>query len=189
MGGNYTAGPDNTNVGQNSMVSGGSGNFIANSSDSVSLFNSTDAIVVEDNFFGVNLDSDSEIESNMINLQDKVKIYSDGHGALTPRVLRVTADFVVDGTYSIYEIDLDTGSGGLPGFNITATWDAVAYPVTVTFKMVSNAGARAFYIDDMTSPPSSPAQTIDGNSMPYTTGMLVYDSITAYSNGTNIFII
>lgn len=185
MGGNYVQGPDNTNVGQDSMVSGGSGNYISNSAESVEVFNSTDLVVngVE-NFLGVNLDSTSEVLSDMINLQDKVKIYSDGVGALAPRVLRVTSDFTVDGKYAIYEIDLDT-----VGVAITCTWDAVLYPVQVVFKIVANTSNIAFYIDDQTSPPSSPPQTLDGNSLPYDTGLLTYESITVYSNGTNLNII
>ena len=184
MGGNYTGGPDNTNVGQESLITGGNKNFIANSSEDIVLMNSDNVQVVGvENFVGANLNEDSEVADDMINLQDKVKIYSDGHGALAPRVLRVTSDFTVDGKYSIYEID--TGTAGLA---ITATWDAVAYPVEVTFKMIDDSGG-GLSIDDMSSPPSSPPQTIDGNTMPWVTGLLTNDSITVYSNGTNLYII
>jgi hypothetical protein len=178
MGGNYVQGPDNTNVGQDSMVSGGSGNYISNSAQSAELFNGTDVVVNNvSNFMGVNLTKTSEVSSNLINLQDKVKVYSDGHGALGPRVLRVTSDFTIDGKYSIYEIDLDS-----TGVAITCTWDVYTYPIQVEFKIVSNTGSYAFYIDDN----NSPVTTIDGNAMPYTTGMATNDAKIIYSNGTTL---
>ncbi len=94
-----------------------------------------------------------------------------------PVVTRVTSDFTVDGRTAIYEIDLDT-----TGIAFTCTWDAVAYPIQLTFKCVANTSVANFSID-------GGAATIDGNASPYVTGMATYDSITVYSNGTNLFII
>jgi len=185
MGNNIVQGPNNTSYGNDSMIVGGNNNFISNSAESVAILNSTELTVVgESNFLGVNLSVDSEVGSNMINLQDNVKIYSDGMGAIKPRVLRVTADFTVDGTYDIYEIDLDS-----IGVAITANWDVAAYEHKVTFKIVANTYNIAFYIDENNSPPVSPPPQIDGNALPYDTGMITYESITVYSNGTNLYII
>ena len=58
----------------------------------------------------------------------------------------------------------------------------VAYPIQLTFKCVANTSVANFSID-------GGAATIDGNASPYVTGMATYDSITVYSNGTNLFII
>ena len=180
-GDNINIGPNNTNYAEYSAIIGGNNNFIGNKSQSVTLINSENALVVtEENFLGVGLDENSEVDSNMVNLMDKVKIYSDGHGALAPRTLRVTEDFTIDGKYSIYEIDTS-----IIGVAITCTWDAVEYPIEVTFKMIDSTSG-SLIIDDMTSPPSSPPQTIDGNSMPWNTAMITNDSLIVYSNGTNL---
>ena len=95
-----------------------------------------------------------------------------------PVVTRVTSDFTVDSRTAIYEIDLDT-----TGIAFTCTWDAVAYPIQVVFKIVSNTGAYAFSISE------SGGGTIDGNASPYATGLTTYGSLTVYSNGTNLYII
>jgi hypothetical protein len=102
-----------------------------------------------------------------------------GHvmGALRPNVSAVTTDFTIDGKYQIYEIDLDT-----TGIDITCTWDAVAYPYQITFKIVSNTSALDFIIN-------GGAATIDGYATPFTTGLITWESLTIYSNGTNLRII
>jgi hypothetical protein len=167
------------------MIIGGSNNFIDDNSSNVELFNSVGVETANiDNFMGVNLDANSTVVSNAINLADSLIIYSDGLAASKPRVLRVTSDFTVDGSYSIYEIDLDS-----IGVDITCTWDAVATVCQVVFKVVSNTGGLDFIIDDISSPPSSPPQTIDGQSLPHTTGLIENESITVYSNGTNLKVI
>jgi len=96
---------------------------------------------------------------------------------LKPVITPVTADFTIDGKTSIYEIDLD-----VTGIGITCTWDAVAYPIQVVFKIVSNTSAVDFFID-------CGLVTIDGNVSPYTTGLITNDSLTVYSNGTVLYII
>jgi hypothetical protein len=102
-----------------------------------------------------------------------------GHSVapLKPVITPVTADFTIDGKTSIYEIDLD-----VTGIGITCTWDAVAYPIQVVFKIVSNTSAVDFFID-------CGLVTIDGNVSPYTTGLITNDSLTVYSNGTVLYII
>lgn len=94
-----------------------------------------------------------------------------------PVVTPVTEDFTVDGRTAIYEINLDT-----TGIGITCTWDAAAYPIQVVFKIVSNTSGVSFIID-------GGAATIDGNASPFTTGLVTYESLTVYSNGTNLNII
>jgi hypothetical protein len=155
---------NNTNYSPSSEIIGGNGNFIPPAVESFVLINSENYVATTD-------------DSNTTRI-------GGSQQAITPNVLRVTSDFSVDGMYQIYEIDLDT-----IGVDITCTWDAVAYPYQVTFKIVSNTSALDFIIDDMTSPPSSPPQTIDGSSLPFTTNMVTYDAITIYSNGTNLNVI
>ena len=102
------------------------------------------------------------------------------NGLVAPRpgILAVTADFTINGLYSIYEIDLDS-----TGIDITCTWDAATYPIEVTFKIVSNTSALNFIITE------SASGTIDGNATPFTTGLITWESLTTYSNGTNLRII
>jgi hypothetical protein len=173
----FKIGDSNTNLGTNSTILGGSGNFIAFGASFISLINCT-GVVVEGNvtnFAAIGL-SNTRIDSTYSNTIETI--------ADKPKILRVTSDFTIDGNYDIYEVDLD--SIGVP---ITCTWDAVAHPIQVVFKIVSNASGMAFTIDDITSPPSSPPQTIDGNSLPWISGLVTYDSITVYSNGTSLNII
>ena len=94
-----------------------------------------------------------------------------------PVITPITEDFTIDGKTSIYEINLD-----VTGIGITCTWDVVAYPIQVVFKIVSNTGAYVFSIDGGVA-------DVDGNASPYATGLVSYDSLTVYSNGTNLNII
>jgi hypothetical protein len=155
---------NNINYSPSSEIIGGSGNFIPPVVESFVLINSENYAATTD-------------DNNTTRI-------GGSQQATQPNVLRVTSDFTIDGLYQIYEIDLDT-----IGVDITCTWDAVVYPYQITFKIVSNTSALDFIIDDMTSPPSSPPQTIDGSSLPFTTNMVTYDAITIYSNGTNLNVI
>lgn len=106
-----------------------------------------------------------------------------GHtmGAVKPRINFVTGDFTIDGKYSIHEIDLDA-----IGADVNCTWVASTFPIQQIFKITNNTGAWNFVI---TTDPLPTAVTIDGNAIPYTTGLVTYDSLTVYSNGTNFNII
>jgi len=183
--GNNVIGEGNYSLGESTMIIGGSNNFIDDNSSNVQLFNSNNVETANiDNFMGVNLDANSTVVSDAINLQDTVLIYSDGLAAIKPRVLRVTSDFTVDGSYSIYEIDLDS-----IGVDITCTWDVAAYPIQIVFKITSNTGGLNFIIDEVSSPAMSPPPTIDGNALPFSTSLVTWESLTVYSNSLFLRII
>ena len=133
------------------------------------------------------MSSTSEVSSNSINFYDTVKIFGGADGgmaAIKPRVLEVTSDFTIDGNYSIYEVNLDS-----IGTDITCSWDIVAYPIEVTFKIVSNSGNYDFVITDISSPVLSPPSLLDGQPLPYTTDLIENEAVTIYSNGQNLHII
>lgn len=102
-----------------------------------------------------------------------------GHSlaAIKPVITSVTDNFTIDGRTAIYEVDLDA-----IGVGITCTWDVAAYPIQVVFKITDNTSGAPLIID-------CGAATIDGNASPWTTGLVTYDSLTIYSNGTNLNII
>ena len=171
--GGYKYGDSNNQYGTDSGILGGSANYIANGADNIQLVGCVGVVVNGDveNFIGVNL-TNRVIDSSYSN--------STIVGKQNPRILRVTADFTIDGLYDIYEIDLDTA-----GLNITCTWDVDIYPIQVSFKMYSNTSALDFIIDDV----NSPTTTIDGNALPFTTGLITYESLTVYSNRLKLNII
>jgi hypothetical protein len=182
---NEVTGSGNYTLGESTKILGGSGNFINDTSSNVEIINSTSVFADSiDNFMGVNLDSSSVIESDMVNLQDTVVIYSNGLAAVKPRVALVTSDFTIDGTYSIYEINLDTIR-----VDITCYWDVATYPIQIVFKIVSNTGGLNFIIDETSSPAISPPPTIDGNVLPFSTGLMTNESLTVYSNSLTLRII
>jgi hypothetical protein len=166
----FKIGDSNNNLGTNSTILGGSGNYIAFGADSVSLQGCTGVVVNGDvrNFTGVNL-VNRTIDSTFSN--------SSILGKNKSKVLRVTESFTIDGLYDVYEIDLDS-----IGVAITCTWSVATYPIQVEFKIVSNAGSYAFTIDDN----NSPVTTIDGFPLPYPTGMATNDAMTVYSNGSTL---
>lgn len=177
-GDSFTKGDSNTNLGNASMVMGGSGNFIAASAESIILQNCTNVLVGSDveNFMGVGL-SDLAIDNTYSN----TTLIGNPVGAIKPRTLQVTGDFTIDGKYQIYEIDLDTAAA-----DINCTWVAATYPIQVVFKIVSNTGGYDFII---TTDPLPTGMLIDGNAIPYTTLLTTNDAIKVYSNGTNLYMI
>lgn len=169
----FKYGDSNNQHGTNSGILGGQQNYIAFGADNCHLIGCENVVVAGNvvNFVGVNL-TNQYIDYTFSN-QTII-------GKNDPRILRVTADFTIDGLYDIYEIDLDS-----IGVGITCTWPVTDYPIQVTFKIYANTSALDFKIDDN----NSPSSTIDGNALPYTTGLVTYKAITVYSNGTTLHII
>ena len=183
--GNNVIGEGNYSLGENTMIIGGSNNFIDDQSSDVQLFNSTGIETANiDNFMGVNLTSTSTVISDAINLQDSLIVGVNGVQRFRPHIETISADFTIDGLNTIYEINLDS-----IGVDITCYWDVAAYPIQVTFKIVSNTGGLNFIIDETSSPAMSPSPTLDGNALPFTTGLVTYESITVYSNSLTLRVI
>jgi len=169
----FKIGDSNNNLGENSTIMGGSANYISFGANNVHLVGCTGVVVNGDvrNFTGTNL-VNRVIDSTYNN---KTEI-----GKQAVRVLAVTADFIIDGLYDVYEIDLDAS-----GIAITCTWDVWNYPIKVVFKIVSNTGVYEFTIDDN----NSPSTTIDGSAMPYTTILDTNGKLTVYSNKSKLYTI
>jgi hypothetical protein len=167
------------------MIIGGSNNFINDASSNIQLFNSEGVEVNTpvSKFFGVNLDSTSVPAEDTINLANHIVIGVNGIERFQPHVATaVTADFTIDGSHMIYEINLDT-----IGVDITCNWDAITYPIQVTFKIVSNTGGLNLIINDSSG--FSPPLTLDSVAMPVSLLLATNDAMTIYSNGVKLYII
>lgn len=112
------------------------------------------------------------------NTYNDMMVVGSKMGAVAPNVSQVTGNFTVDGKYSIYEIDLDTIAGA-----VTCTWDAQLYGLQIGFKITNNAGVYAFNLVE------SGGGTVDGNPVPYTTGLATNGALIVYSNGTDLKIL
>lgn len=170
LGGQSEAGIVN---GRMSNIIGGSNNYIAEGADSVLLINCTNVTVQGDvtNFVGIGL-------SNTIIIgADSGKTINNSYVAPpTNQTLLVQGDFTIDGTYTNYLIDTSiTGTGGVP---LICTWPVAYTGLQITFKIIDATGGFQITSDDT-------ALTIDGNALPYTTGLLLYDSLTVFMNSIN----
>jgi len=96
--------------------------------------------------------------------------------SIRPNVGTVTGNFTIDGKYQVYEIDLDT-----IGVGVTCTWDATAFPIRVTFKIINNSYSAPFTISNTSG------GGIDGTPSPYITGMVSMESRTYYASGTELY--
>ena len=178
---NITKGGSNQNTGSNSMVVGGNNNQVTQTSDSVAIINSNNAIAsTVSNFFGVGLTKSSKVLSNTANLYNQIIVDSSGFKKMGLKYTTVYSDFTVDGSYTLYYVNTNYF-----GLAVTATIDASAYPgMTVTFKMIDNAGGT-LYIANGSSPPGK----VEFVSSPYNTGLNIGDSLTIHSDGTNLYVI
>ena len=180
---NITKGENNYNTGSQSILIGGSGNVISQTSDSVALFASNNANVSGvENFFGVGLSKTSSPVSNSANLFDSVKITSSGVEKFKQAYSEVDSDFTIDGTKTIYYINLNTF-----GFDISCSWDPAKHSgMTITFKIILN-----------TSPPldlilvniGSPPGKVEGSVGSKIILSSYSDSVTVHSDGINLNII
>lgn len=173
------SGENNYSNSPNSLIVGGSGNFITEESESVMLIGSTDVQPTEsiENFFGVGLSSSSEVISNEVNLFNNFRVTNLGVLPFVQVAQTMNADFTVDGSVRVYLIDLDS-----IGVDVTCFWNPANYPIQLTFKIVSNTGNLNFIID-------ASGQTIDGFASPFTTGAIENDSYEIISDGNNLYII
>ena len=145
---------------------------------SIQLINCQRVVVESDvvNFTGVGL-SDVTIDSTYSNTTQ----IGNPVGATKPNINFVTGDFTIDGKHSIHEIDLDA-----IGAAVNCTWVASLFPIQQIFKITNNTGVWNFNI---TTDPLPTTITIDGAALPYTTGLTTNQSLTVYSNGTDLKII
>lgn len=158
LGGQSEAGIDN---GRMSNIIGGSNNFIAEGADSVLLINCTNVTVQGDtsNFVGIGLSNTTIIGA------DSGKTINNSYVAPpTNQTLSVLNDFTIDGRYTTYLIDTLNG-------DITCTWPETLKGLEITFKIIDDT--NDFYITS-----DNLFLTIDGNVLPYNTGLILYDSLT-----------
>lgn len=158
--------------------------------DSVILINCNNTVVKADvdNFTGVGLTSSSVPASNSTNLHDSVKISKEpGQLYATTSVyqkaqridsITKSSDFTEDFSRGIVYIDISAN-------NVTCTWDTTKgsnWCVTYVIKAIS--GSYKFYITTDTG-----TETLSGNTLPFDTGAVLYQSLTIHYNGTNLYII
>jgi hypothetical protein len=154
-------GLNNTVAGRFSNITGGSGNFIAEGAENVQLINCTNVSVQGDvtNFVGIGLNGNT-----IIGLDSNKTINNTYVAPPTTKTLSVTDDFTIDGTYSTYLIDTFSGT-------IACTWPDSFKGLEITFKIIDDTINFIITSDNLTL-------TIDGNLLPYTTGLVLYDSLT-----------
>lgn len=138
----------------------------------VHLLNCSGVVVNADveNFIGVGLTNvvRDYAYSNLFEIGSTV-IHRDG-------VVQVSYSRSAEYAYSVYLIDTAAG-------DVTFTIDPVAFSgMTLVFKVIN--ASHNFILAETTG-----VGTIDGNAMPYTTGLTIYDSISVISDGTNFYII
>jgi hypothetical protein len=170
LGGN---GEEGINNGRLSNIFGGSNNFIANGARGILLVNCTDVTVQGDvtDFVGIGLSN-----TTIIGIDSGKTINNTYVAPPTSKTLLVQNDFTIDGTYSTYLIDTSITGGA--GLNLICTWPVAFTGLEITFKIIDATGGFEITSDDT-------ALTIDGNALPYNTGLVLYDSLTVFMNNIN----
>lgn len=184
MNGNTVNGDANVCQGNNSSISGGSNNFIAQAANNIQITNSVGAVIPNtiNNFVGVALESTSTLTSDAINLMDAVQIFkTDGvatanivMGAQINKSKLIEADYTIDGGYSFFYVELST-------ININITIDPTLFTdYEFTFKRLDASGYLVTLLG---------TGTLDGVPLPTNIIMAQYDTLKIKSDGTNLFII
>jgi hypothetical protein len=156
--------------GRFSNIIGGSGNFIAEGADSVLLINCENVTVQGDvsKFVGVGLSNTTIIGT------DSGKTINNSYVAPpVQNTLEVSDYIVIDGTYTNYLVDCSTATPAL-----RCLWPDALNGLEITFKIIDDTNPFIISSDNM-------ALTIDGNALPYTTGLVNYDSITIFKSPTD----
>jgi hypothetical protein len=167
------SGPDNMVAGRFSSIIGGANNYIADGAENILLINCTSVTVQGDveNFVGIGLTDTTIIKT------DSYKTINNSYVAPpTNQTLLVQGDFTIDGSYTNYLID--TSITGTAGLDLICTWPAALTGLQITFKIIDATGDFVITSDDT-------ALTIDGNALPYNTGLVLYDSLTVFMNNIN----
>lgn len=138
----------------------------------VHLLNCSGVVVNADveNFIGIGLTNvvRDYAYSNMVEIGQTI-ISRDASSLLA---------YDANATYAIKVYFVDTGAG-----NVTLTIDPMAFQgMTLIFKCINDP--HDFILAETTG-----VATIDGAAMPYTTGMVLNDSMWVYCDGTNFYII
>lgn len=147
--------------GRFSNIIGGSGNFIAEGARSILLINCTNVTVQGDvtDFVGIGLS-----DTTIIGTDSGKTINNSDVAPSTTKTLSVTDDFTIDGRYSTYLIDTSSTT-------IACTWPDSFKGLEITFKIIDDTNNFIITSDNLTL-------TIDANALPYTTGLVLYDSLT-----------
>ena len=167
------SGPDNMVAGRFSSIIGGANNYIADGAENVQLINCVGVTVQGDvtNFVGIGLNGNT-----IIGLDSNKTINNSYVAPPTNQTLLVNGDFTIDGSYTNYLIDTSITGGA--GLNLICTWPAALTGLQITFKIIDATGDFVITSDDT-------ALTIDGNALPYNTGLVLYDSLTVFMNNIN----
>lgn len=165
---------DSNRVMSPSSIATGSRNYIDESSDNVTLIDCTECSAIGvTNFIGIglsNLTIDSTYNNTTLNET------ATGNTKVIAPVTK-TASFNVDKNITTYLIDCTGG-------DITATFTiSTDANRTFNFKRI-DASANLFKIDEVSGTP-----TVDGNAIPYDTGMAQYDNMALTNNGSNFYIL
>lgn len=167
----------NVNTGcTNITMSNSSGNIVGDNCINIELSNCYNVVVYDgvSNFTGINLSNTiiTTAMSNTVNIGGQVSNMSTTHAIKT-------ADFTVDPSIMVYEIDCTGG-------NITASFGFAQYDYDYKifyFKRIDSS-ANLFYIDE-----PSGLTTIDGNIFAYNTGLVQWDDLPVFYNGSNFRIL
>ena len=164
-------GNSNRIMGDGNTAVGSSGCFVDETSTGVTLINCTEVSVVG----GTNITVIGASNRALDSTNNNTVINDSSESAPVYSSATKTSDFNVDSTIQLYYIDCTSG-------NITATFDISTCANRVFyFKRIDSSG-NTFSIDEVSGLPS-----IDGNAVPYNTGMVQYDSITLGNDGTNFY--
>lgn len=166
-----STGTNNTNLGTDSRIAGGSNNFISAGARGVELINCTGVVVNSDvvGFIGTGL------TNRTITSADNGRNIDAFSYTNRLRRTTVTASFTVDGSFDIYHVDCSATA-------ITAIFDmALVKDYPIIFKRMDGT-ANVFNIRTV-----SGTGTYDGNPIPHNLGLGLMGKVKVYSDGTNLF--
>jgi len=157
--GNLGTGSGGQNYGNNSLIAGGSGNYIAVDAENIVLTNCVNVIVERDvtNFTAVGLVGPVVIT----NTSSNTTLY----GADTS--ITLTSDTTLDISYNNKVVYVDATTA-----NIRITWDSATMTDCKVYLIRADGSANTISIFDT----DAAAQFI-GNAIPYNLGMLQYDAM------------
>ena len=163
---------DNLILGNNSLITGGSGNYIAVGAESVSLTNCIGVVVQSDvvNFTGVGL-TDIVIDNTYSN--------SSLMGSDSANSITLTANTTIDATYNNRIVYVDCTAG-----NVTITWDVADMIDYKVYFVKTDASVNTVIFTNNIG-----GGTVSGAAMPYVGIAAQWGKITLTTTGANLFII
>lgn len=163
---------ESVNYGENSFIVGGSGNFIAQGADSITLVNCNNVIVGSDvtNFTAVNV-SDLNVDSSYSNTTIT--------GKETP--ITITTDTTLNAAYNNKIVYVDATAG-----DITLTWDCLNMEGVQVKLIRKDSSANQIFITDVGG---YGTESFIGNALPYDLGLTQYEALPITSLNDTIYIL